>query len=49
MVTLITGSFAGTDSVSGCLQDVDADLIKGDPPRPTAYYVNVALWNEPDP
>jgi hypothetical protein len=38
VVTLITGSFAGTDSVSGCVQGVDADLIKAirhDRPRTT--------------
>jgi hypothetical protein len=41
VVTLFTGSFAGTDAVSGCAQDVDADLIKAIRQNPAAYYVNV--------
>ncbi len=41
VVTLFTGSFAGTDSASGCAQNVDADLIKAIRQDPTAYYVNV--------
>ena len=41
VVTLFTGSFAGTDSVSGCAEDVDAELIKAIRHDPTAYYVNV--------
>lgn len=41
VVTLFTGSFAGTDAVSGCVQDVDADLIKAIRQNPAAYYVNV--------
>ena len=41
VVTLFTGTFAGTDSVSGCAQDVDAELIKAIRHDPTAYYVNV--------
>ena len=41
VVTLFTGSFAGTDSVSGCVQDVDAELIKAIRHDPSAYYVNV--------
>jgi hypothetical protein len=41
VVTLFTGLFAGTDSVSGCAQDVDAELIKAIRQDPTAYYVNV--------
>jgi hypothetical protein len=41
VVTLFTGSFAGTDSVSGCVQNVDADLIKAIRHDPSAYYVNV--------
>ena len=40
-LTLFTGSFAGTDSVSGCAEDVDAELIKAIRHDPTAYYVNV--------
>jgi hypothetical protein len=41
VVTLFTGSFTGTDSVSGCTQDVDPELIKAIRQDPTAYYVNV--------
>ena len=41
VVTLFTGSFAGTDSVSGCAQGVDAALIKAIRHDPSAYYVNV--------
>ena len=41
VVTLFTGSFAGTDSVAGCAEDVDAELIKAIRHDPTAYYVNV--------
>jgi hypothetical protein len=41
VVTLFTGSFAGTASVSGCAQDVDAELIKAIRKDPAAYYVNV--------
>ena len=41
VVTLFTGSFAGTDSVSGCAQDVDPELIKAIRHDPSAYYVNV--------
>lgn len=41
VVGLFSGSFAGTDSVSGCAQDVDAELIKAIRKDPTAYYVNV--------
>ena len=41
VVTLFTGTFAGTDSVSGCAQDVDAELIKAIRQDPAAYYVNV--------
>lgn len=41
VVTLFTGSFAGTDSVSGCVENVDADLIKAIRHDPSAYYVNV--------
>jgi hypothetical protein len=40
-VTLFTGSFLGTDSVSGCAQNVDPELIKAIRQNPTAYYVNV--------
>lgn len=41
VVTLFTGSFAGTDVVSGCAEDVDRDLIKAIRQDPSAYYVNV--------
>jgi CHRD domain len=41
VVTLFTGSLAGTDSVSGCAQNVDPELIKAIRHDPTAYYVNV--------
>ena len=41
VVTLFTGSFAGTGSTSGCAQNVDGDLIKAIRQDPTAYYVNV--------
>jgi hypothetical protein len=33
--------FTGTDSVSGCAEDVDAELIKAIRHDPAAYYVNV--------
>jgi hypothetical protein len=41
VVTLFTGSFAGTDSVSDCVEDVDPALIKAIRQDPSAYYVNV--------
>jgi CHRD domain len=41
VVTLFTGSFAGTDAVSGCVRDVGRDLIKAIRKNPSAYYVNV--------
>jgi len=41
VVPLFAGSFAGTDSVSGCVQDVDPELIKAIRQDPSAYYVNV--------
>jgi hypothetical protein len=41
VVTLFTGSFGGTDSASGCVEDVDRDLIKAIRQDPSAYYVNV--------
>jgi hypothetical protein len=41
VVTLFTGTFAGTDSASGCAQDVDPELIKAIRKDPAAYYVNV--------
>jgi hypothetical protein len=41
VVTLFTGSFAGTDAVSGCVENVEANLIKAIRHDPAAYYVNV--------
>jgi hypothetical protein len=41
VVPLFAGSFAGTDSVSGCVEDVDRDLIKAIRQDPSVYYVNV--------
>jgi CHRD domain len=41
VVTLFEGSFAGTDATSGCVEDVDAELIKAIRKDPSAYYVNV--------
>ena len=41
VVTLFTGSFAGTDAVSGCTEEVDRDLIKDIRQNPSEYYVNV--------
>lgn len=41
VVTLFTGSFGGTDAVSGCTEDVDRDLIKAIRQTPSGYYVNV--------
>jgi hypothetical protein len=41
VVGLFEGAFAGTDSVSGCVEDVDAGLIKDIRQNPAAYYVNV--------
>jgi hypothetical protein len=41
VVTLFTGSFTGTDSVTGCAENVDAELVKAIRKDPTAYYVNV--------
>jgi CHRD domain len=40
VVTLFTGSFASTDSVSGCVA-ADRALIKDILQNPTNYYVNV--------
>ena len=41
VVTLFTGSFAGTDSVSRCTENVAPELIKAIRQNPEAYYVNV--------
>jgi hypothetical protein len=40
VVTLFTGSFAGTDSVSACVS-ADRELILAIMQNPTNYYVNV--------
>ena len=40
VVPLFAGSFAGTDTVSGCV-DAPKDLIKAIRKNPSAYYVNV--------
>ena len=41
VVPLFEGGFAGTDSVSGCVEGVDAGLIKAIRQDPADYYVNV--------
>jgi hypothetical protein len=41
VVGLFEGSFTGTDSVSSCVEDVDAGLIKDIRQNPADYYVNV--------
>lgn len=41
VVTLFTGSFAGTDTATGCAQDVDRSLVKDIRKHPAEYYVNV--------
>jgi hypothetical protein len=41
VVGLFEGAFAGTDSASGCVEDVDAATIKAIRRDPSAYYVNV--------
>jgi CHRD domain len=41
VVPLFEGSFAGTDAVSDCVEDVDAALIKAIRQDPADYYVNV--------
>ncbi|MQA74168.1 MAG: CHRD domain-containing protein [Solirubrobacterales bacterium] len=46
VVPLFEGSFAGTDSVSGCVADLDRGLIKDIRKHPSAYYVNV--HSQPD-
>jgi hypothetical protein len=46
VVTLFTGSFAGTDAVSGCVENVDRSLIKAIRKDPSGYYVN--LHSAPD-
>ena len=46
VVTLFEGSFAGTDAVDGCVEDVDRSLIKAIRKDPAEYYVNV--HSQPD-
>jgi CHRD domain len=41
VVGLFEGTFAGTDSASGCVEDVEAELIKAIRQDPADYYVNV--------
>ena len=41
VVTLFEGTFAGTDSVSGCATGVDRGLIKAIRQAPAGFYVNV--------
>ncbi len=42
VVELFMGTaFAGTDAASGCVDEVDRDLIKAIRQNPSAYYVNV--------
>ena len=41
VVTLFTGSFAGTGSQSGCAEAVDRELILAIIQNPEDYYVNV--------
>jgi len=41
VVPLFAGSFGGTDSISGCIEDVDRALVKAIRQDPSAYYVNV--------
>ena len=41
VVPLFAGAFGGTDGVSGCIEDVDRDLIKAIRQSPADYYVNV--------
>jgi hypothetical protein len=46
VVPLFSGSFAGTDEASGCVQGVDRALVKAIRKNPSAYYVNV--HSQPD-
>jgi hypothetical protein len=39
-VTLFTGAFAGTDGVSGCIPNVDRELVLAIFQNPADYYVN---------
>jgi hypothetical protein len=46
VVPLFAGSFPGTGSTSGCVENVDPELIKAIRRDPSAYYVNV--HSQPD-
>jgi hypothetical protein len=48
VVPLFTGSFTGSDAISGCVEDVDRGLIKAIRKHPSAYYVNVHSTDFPD-
>ncbi len=41
VVGLFGGAFGGTDSASGCVEDVDRGLVKAIRKNPANYYVNV--------
>ena len=41
VVMLFMENFAGTDSTSGCVEDVDRALVKAIRKDPSGYYVNV--------
>jgi hypothetical protein len=41
VVGLFSGAFAGTDSASACISDVDEQLIKAIRQDPANYYVNI--------
>jgi len=41
VVPLFSGSFTGTDAASGCVENVNAALIKEIRQDPSAFYVNV--------
>jgi hypothetical protein len=41
VVTLFAGTFAGTDSASGCVSGVSEELIKAIRHDPENYYVNI--------
>jgi hypothetical protein len=41
VVPLFSGSYAGTDSASGCVQEVEPSLIKAIRMDPSDYYVNL--------
>jgi CHRD domain len=41
VVPLFAGSFAGTDSASGCVSNVSVELIKAIRQEPENYYVNI--------